>query len=215
MKKIIDATGFKEPLLRTLNEINRTDSVRLWSIQTLEVWREFERRSGLDGIFKADGRRIYPDFRFSYRWLMGQMRNRIFNYKGGYPIWAWVYPKPDLRGGAHLSKGAKGVRIEFLLPLPHVLLLDFGAWHFVLNGEHLGLSEQEDEDFERLLPQGKRKYQEVPPAYKEKIEQSWEKVFDLVALNRSDWAGPVRYIQAVTEYIPRHNVVGVTRFIQR
>jgi hypothetical protein len=70
----------------------------LWSIQTDAAWRELRERSALAG--RAD--RVFPEFLPAYQWMMRQMTQRLPSYGGGYPVWVWLRPKPDLRRTALL-----------------------------------------------------------------------------------------------------------------
>ena len=171
-----------------------TDTLRVWTIQHIEAWEPFQR----DGVLKGDGRRIFPEFRPAYHWLKDQMARRIAGYSGGYPVWLWYVPKPDLRSSGHLPRGASGVRIELEIPRSRILLMDFQAWHCVLMGQYLALSSPEDREW------GKRE-----------VRHSWERIFDLPALNRSHLWRPVRQIQGVTEYVRMEEVTEIRPFTAR
>lgn len=169
--------------------------LRVWTIQRIGWWQQLQTRRVLGG----DGRRIWPEMRPPYRWLMGQMRQRITGYNSGWPIWFWHSPKPDLRRRAHLPKGERGVRLEIEIPAARALLLDFESWHCVLNNGHLALSEQEYDG----------------NASQEKREASWQRVFDLDALRQSpDW-GPIDRIQGVTEHVRLDEVRRIDEFTAR
>ncbi len=189
--------------IETIIEVMKKQSVvRLWTIQPWEVWEEFQSK----GILRGDGRRVDPEFRFAYKWMMGQMKKRLPDYTGRYPIWVWCYPKPDLRRNGYLPAKRSGVRIECLIPQARVLLSDFDTWHCVLNPDYIGLSQGEEEVWqERLLQMEWRncfeRYQKLPPNLKEWMEESWERIFGLEELNASKWTGPIRYIQGVLEEI--------------
>ncbi len=110
--------------------------VILWTIQTEAAVLRLQRT----GVLRADGRRICKEHRPAYRWIFGQMRERIGPPPSGvrYPIWAWRIwtprsPKSDLRSRAHLAVGTKGARIEFEAAEDRILESDFDGWHAVLN----------------------------------------------------------------------------------
>ena len=77
--------------------------------------------------------------------------------KNIYPIWFWHQYKnskskrPDLRESGLLSKGTKGVLIEFEKPETEILLSDFNLWHFVLNYWHIANNEEQELEFNKLL----------------------------------------------------------------
>jgi Domain of unknown function (DUF3841) len=73
----------------------------LWSIQTDAAWLELRERGTLEG--RAD--RVFPAFLPAYQWMMGQMARRLPGYGGGYPVWVWRRPKPDLRRTANAPAG--------------------------------------------------------------------------------------------------------------
>jgi hypothetical protein len=183
-------------------------SIRVWTIQHADWWERL--RCGR--LLRGDGRRVWPEFRSAYRWLMQQMAKRVPDYGGGYPIWFWHSPKPDLRHRAHLPPGAYGVRIEAQLPVGRALLLGFDAWHCVLNHWRLSLTSREDSSWDKRTAQQNGP---LPAALEEKLQATWERVFDLAALNRSPLWRPVRNIQAVAEYIRLGEIIHVDRFSAR
>ena len=67
-------------------------------------------------MLTGDGRRVDRHLRRPYRWIRARMAERIPGTPGGYPVWAWYRPKPDLRHVAYLPAGTPGVRVEFLAP---------------------------------------------------------------------------------------------------
>lgn len=171
-----------------------TDTLRVWTIQRMEAWKSFRR----DGVLGGDGRRIWSEFRPAYHWLKDQMARRIAGYSGGYPVWLWHVPKPDLRSSGHLPRGARGIRIELEMPRARILLMDFQAWHCTLMGQFLELSAREDREWKRRA-----------------VRRSWERVFDLPALNRSRLWRPVRQVQGVTEYVRMEEVTEIRPFTAR
>lgn len=183
-------------------------SLRLWTVQHESAWEQAEMASAL----RADGRRVYPCFRQAYRWMSGQMRRRLGHSKSAYPIWAWLRPKPDLRCSNHLEPGTPGVCVEFRIPGEHLLLSSLDAWTVVLNYGYLSLTEEEHDQWERRRKPGVSRHVNNGP---EDVEKSWERIFDLEALDGSHWMGPVGSIQATLPEIPIEAVLGVRRFTAR
>jgi len=121
------------------------------------------------------------------------------------PIWVWSQwwgdrRRPDLRASGHLPKGACGVRVECKVDHDRVLLSDFELWHFVLNYGYLAKSENEDEEFEKELTAaglslaGCSLRNPLPDTqFRQKIEQSWERIFDLT------WTDPDHAIVSPTK----------------
>ncbi len=162
--------------------------MELWTIQTFEAWEQTIR----EGVLYGSREYAEPDFIPAYLWMSQQMRMKLplpTDSKAERPVWAWYQyrdinkRKPDLREGAHLPRGTKGVRIKFLKENQQVLLSDFDLWHYVLNYWYLPATLSEGEDFEeRLSQQGLSFYDSNPlPDAKchRMIEDSWQRIFDL------------------------------------
>ena len=63
---------------------------------------------------------------------MQQMKQRLPNYRGEYPVWIWI-KKPDMRHSGHFEGGTKCVRLTLEIDPKNVLGSDFDDWHCVLN----------------------------------------------------------------------------------
>jgi len=176
-----------------------TEPLHVWTIQTLGCWEAFQR----EGILRADGRRVWPEHRVAYHWLRSQMASRITSYHGGFPVWFWHTPKPDLRASAHLPSGTRGVRLELRIARERTLLLDFETWHCVLNGWALPLTWKEDRELERRS------------LSRREMHKLWERVFDLPALRRSKLWGRASRVQGVVEYLQIDEVIAVDGFVAR
>lgn len=185
--------------------------MKLWTIQHQSAWEKAE----ATGILKADGRRIEPDFRPAYRWLIEQMRQRLPDYRDNYPVWAWAQPKPDLRRPWHLRTGTLGVRIEFAADPDQVLLSHFDAWHAVLNDWYLSTSEADDDRHWQALQDNKNNPAELR-ILRAELEASWERVFDLELLaSNKDWWGESEIVQATLGHVCLDQVVKIDYFTAR
>ncbi|KFD41422.1 hypothetical protein DK28_0209190 [Peptococcaceae bacterium SCADC1_2_3] len=151
----------------------------------------------------------------AYRWMRERMQKQLPGYSGGYPVWLWHRPKPDLRRSGHLAKGSRAVLIEVLLPADRILLSDFDAWHCVLNRWFLYLSEKEEKFWEAGAPKDYHLHGRLPPELERELKASWERIFDLKAIAGSDWTTGEQYIQAVAEEIYLFEVARVKEFIAR
>ncbi len=165
-----------------------------WTIQMMDKWDEVQSLGYLIG----DEKYIWGDFIEPYHWMMGQMKKRLPNYTGEYPIWLWTN-RPDLRRSAHLERGEKGVLLKVELDEQDVLLSEFQAWHFVLNRTYFELEGDEDE----LVIE------------KDEIENSWEMIFELDVLKQHPNWGPTFHLQGVTGKIPIDKIKLVRDFIAR
>jgi hypothetical protein len=186
-------------------------TIRVWSIQHADCWELFQKQ----GFLRADGRRVSRHFLPAYRWLMEQMRERLPGYTGGFPVWFWSSPKPDLRQHGHLAPGVHGVRIELELPRERALLLDFETWHCVLNRWHLSRSWRESADWDRRTKGFDRCRATLPPPFEQELRTTWERIFDFELLRRTRIWGPIKQIQGVTGYVRLDEVRSVRDFTGR
>ena len=161
----------------------------VWSNLTTDAWDELQRT----GHLRASRQHIDADFMPAYIWMAEQMERRLGPRpsKDAMPIWVWWQwwsnrRRPDLRASGHLPKGTRGVRVECKVQDDRVLLSDFELWHYVLNYGYLPKTEKEGEEFEKELTAaglsltGCSLRNPLPNAeYRQKIEQSWERIFDL------------------------------------
>ena len=191
--------------------------VLLWTIRHAAEADILERT----GVLRASGRWAPRELAPAYRWMAAQLTARVGPppARGAYPLWAWhrwkglQQAKPDLRASAHLRSGQPGVRVAFELDRDEVLLSDFDAWHAVLNRHYLATSPTDEQAFERRLA---RAGHPPPAALTARIEQSWERIFDLRrALRgwREDFAA--LSIQATFWELRLAQVVEWRRFVAR
>jgi len=165
-------------------------------LQELSVWEKAIRRGYLQGYKK------YAMFPEAYVWMIEQMKNRLPNYKGEYPVWLWV-KKPDMRSSGHFAGNTKCVRLTLELNREDILKSDFDDWHSVLNNSICATNEQEYDDF-----------------YAGKLsktkEETWERIFDIERERDPMWDGvQPRRLQAVTGPVPLSKVVRVEHFVSR
>lgn len=161
--------------------------MKLWTIQQIDFLNVLKENQVVHGKKEY----IDNDFEFGYEWMIDQMKKRIGTCVNNncYPIWAWFQyesinkPKPDLRSSGFLPKGTKGVRLEIEKEDDSVMLSDFELWHIPLSYKTLiANSEHELKEFEIELTNkglGNASFDKLPDHYKEKIVNSWDKIFDL------------------------------------
>jgi hypothetical protein len=160
-----------------------------WTIQGMEAWEQAQAVGYLAGNKEYI---CHPSWSQPYEWLMGQMRQRLGMAQPHYPVWMWC-TRPDLRQRCHVSKGEHAVLLRVELDAQHVLLSDFGAWHYVLND--WVLEAYEGEVIEK--------------------EKSWERIFDFDFLRAyPDWFSEPEP-QATTGAIPLRNLKLVREFVGR
>lgn len=166
-----------------------------WTVQELRVWEIAQHKGYLEGNSEFA---MYPD---AYKWMIEQMKARLPNYNGEYPIWLWV-KKPDMRSTGHFVGGTKCVRLTLDLDEEDVLISDFERWHIVLNDSYCSDNEQEDNDFYNGNLQISK-------------EQSWERIFDLHREVDTEWTGNNNWLQGTTGRIYLDRVKKVEYFTTR
>jgi hypothetical protein len=194
----------------------------LWTIQTQAAVEALARR----GELVADGGEPEPGFERAYGWMSARMTGRLGAAPpGARPIWAWHTwqsgrERPDLRSREHLPSGTRGARIELEIDPGRVLLSDFSLWHFALNYWYLPSSPADEESFEALLrAAGLDPYRTKPlpdPAFHARMEESWDRIFDLESVIEGVTDEPgQRCVQATLWRVPVCAVRGITRFVAR
>jgi Domain of unknown function (DUF3841) len=167
-----------------------------WTMQTIEAWEQAVKQGFLVGDKDLA---MFPE---SYQWMMRQMKQKLPEYQGEYPVWLWV-KKPDMRSTGHFSGGTKCVRLKLELNDKDVLISDFEDWHFVLNNWFCSDNEEEDRNFEQgILSISK--------------EDSWQRIFDQRRVRDPEWHGTCeRLLQGVTGQIELSAVKKVEQFVTR
>lgn len=189
--------------------------MKLWTIQPIQIWDLLQQQ----GYYHGDKKYIKEEFFLrSYDWIKQQLAKKTGVMKDYYPVWVWA-KKPDLRTGGHLPKGTKGVRLELEIDENKVLFSDFKLWHFVLNYWYIPNTMEEGDKFDLelekigLMPNRKISF---PEFLHNKIENSWQKIFDLnwhaegIADKKAD-----KIIQGVVWEIRLEEIVSVKEFIAK
>jgi hypothetical protein len=143
------------------------------------------------------------------------MHRRVPGYGGAFPVWFWYSPRPDLRHSAHLARGERGFRIELELPRDVVLLFDFEAWHCVLNRWHLSASWRESLESDRKTKGLDQFRATLPSALDAELQATWERVFDMELVRRTELWGPGDSIQGVSDRVLLSEVRNVREFAAR
>lgn len=204
-------------------------NITLWTIQPIEWYK----RLLTDGIIYGDAKLSdwYTErelgFRFAYDWLMGEMEKRISPrpFADAVPVWAWYHylnskkKRPDLRCAGHLTKGEKGVRIEFIKPENQILLSDFDLWHLGLNYCYIAETEEKNDVFDELLKSHSVKFIDrgkYPPIAQKMVVDSWQKVLDMDYHSEYS-ASPFekKSIQATFWSLSVDEIVKVDKFVAR
>lgn len=206
--------------------------MRIWTIQPESAWNQLQQT----GLLETDTAKLIADYGDlwdwtiePYEWLAEQMSRRILPRPrvDAYPLWGWYQfcgvkrMKPDLRCAGFVPRGRREVRIEVELPDDAVLLSDFDLWHLPLNCHYLARSLKEDDRWDRELRSrgyfyNPKRLSALPEDLRERVERSWEQVFDLTTSNRY-WGTKrdSRRIQATFWKLTRDQVRAVTHFVGR
>ncbi|GGG61298.1 DUF3841 domain-containing protein [Hymenobacter glacieicola] len=156
----------------------------LWTVQDYLAWEKAQEVGYLTGNV---GYLLQKD---SYDWMVQQMKTRLGISEDFYPVWAWG-ERPDLRQRGFGTGGLVLLRLE--VNEARVLASDYNAWHYVLNGWHLQLYDNEPVD----------------------MEASWERVFDFKLLELyPDWLDRV-IPQYTTDKVAVSNIKLIKRFVGR
>ena len=176
--------------------------MQLWTIQGIEIYERVKR----DGIAYCTepNWKDSEEFMYAYRWIARQMRQRIGEppLEGvEYPMWAWYQyesakKKKPTRSPHNIPEGISAY-MEIEVPDNEVLLSDFDLWHFALNQWALDDSKI-DKEIERLEKEaGQRlEYAEYPQPLRDRIEKTWEGIFDLERRGKREKYKRNRSIQA-------------------
>jgi hypothetical protein len=151
--------------------------IRVYSYQKPEGWRASLERGYLTG---NHGHGDDDDFwEFPYRWMRDRMAERIPEFSGDLPVWAW----PKRENGKKRIRDPYS-RITALVPRKRILPSCYDLWHMHLNNGFIATSEEEYEEYESLYP--KHLAPGADPEHQRHVERHWEMVFD-IAQTRSPW----------------------------
>lgn len=184
-----------------------------WAFLSWPEWRALR----TNGRLHRDDRhieRVEEFFREPYAWMRGEMAARIPGYRGGWPIWCWVRPKPSLWQEAITTPmGAPCVRLELRLPSNRLLCSDFGVWHFPLNRSPVCFTEAEDAWWDAHPAH----YDLMDDTLRAQVRATWPRIFDLDAILRSpsyhDGDASRQDVQAVVEELSMEDVVRVVPYL--
>lgn len=164
----------------------------LWTIQNADAYENMKKV----GVLRANDNYIFMDFNpTAYHWMANKLEAKCPkpDCKMQYPVWAWYMKdgkrkRRDLRCAGYGKRGEEMVQITIEVPNNQVLLSDFDAFHFVLSDLYLPTSEEDSLRFESDLKNDSFTWgdlqlgetdNDLKKTYREKVVDSWEKIFDL------------------------------------
>jgi hypothetical protein len=197
----------------------RPETLRLWSIQPLTTWEQLRRYQSLYvDLDKIDDPDFILNYLWMYDWMREQMAQRLPNYGGHYPWWAYFRPKPDLRRKIWEIEafGTRYVRLELAIEPDRVLLSNLEAWWSGM-GDYcfVAFDDSDGEAWKSETEQQGLGFASwpLPEPWHTRRVASWERIFDLDALARGGkWPGK---LQATFERLDLADVVAVTEFTAR
>lgn len=192
--------------------------MRLWTIQGIEIYKQIKSNGYAYCSNPSWGDE--PCFMYAYRWMAQQMRQRIGEppiKEIEYPIWAWYQydsskkRKPP-RSTVNVPEGLSAY-MEIEMPDNDVLLSDFDSWSSVLNQGPIDDWKRIYKTIDALEKEEGRylQYGDYPQNIRDRIEKSWETIFDLN--RRDDIVGKKhkrnRSIQATFWILKKEHIVSV------
>lgn len=161
------------------------------------------------GVLRADPSRTPPEFQEAYAFMRAEHARRVPGSTGGPLLWAWARTTREhlvdtVRQTARCRERPQ-VLLTCRVPRERVLLSEFVAWHDVLNRclvvDDLPPQAQE-EAIEAFWEQrerdglGELPLAQWPPALREQVLRSWQRIFDRRAHARgSTWQGCVEHLE--------------------
>lgn len=159
----------------------------LWTIQRLPVW-ECLRAQGTYTAPRPEARFATAENVAAYDWMILQMRERGIEVDPhAVPCWAWYAYRfglnrgtPTIRSSGLLPKGTRAVLLELRVPTVEVVLSQFFMWEEVFAGGYVPLDKT---DMER---------NDNDSLSRERILDSWPRIFDLECGSKELWKRPSR-----------------------
>lgn len=151
--------------------------MRIYTHQGQEAYENFQKK----GYFSGDLDYITQecDWPKAYYWMKTKMAERIPEFSGDYPIWAWPKRASTKPVSKPRSEDEK-YRIIALVPTSRILASDYTTWHCPLNNSPITRTERDFEEFSG------------------DVEKTWDRVFDFTPATNDDersWMGLGKKLQ--------------------
>ena len=188
--------------------------MKVYTIQSIDFWKTLMR----DGIVYCNQESYWcQNFRLQYDWMAEQMRKRIGEPplpEIKYPVWVWQQfnskkaPTPKMSPKEINPEENEAVMMELEVPDNEVLLSNLNLWMLPLNSWAIS-SKRENKMLYQELGEYEKTHgkcftmTEYPPAIRQKIIDSWVRVFDLDTFDpyRSSHIRKNRSIQGTIWYL--------------
>jgi hypothetical protein len=197
------------PIKRKIPDLGSGPTIELWTRMNRKFYEQLLR----NGVIRGSEDHVWAEFVEPYKWMIEQMKQRIPGFAGGYPIWAWTRRK-DAEWSGRPRKAHDRVLVRWRAPRDQVLLSDFFTWHAVLGGRLLARNEAEydawhEELEQRGLDRFGRHLDDYPPDIRERLEASWQLVFDGWDQIDGQWHGKHVRVQAVIPELRMNQVIAI------
>ena len=164
--------------------------MKLVTFQTKEAWKVLQKK----GILIANVANIdLQKYGVPYDWIVDKMKKRQISPQHGekYPLWAWA------KCGSSISPKKKKninhtvqnlVKITFEKPDKEVLVSDYIAYSFILNGQIVPKNKKEYISFLKEMEKKGISLEDLKNSVRhknnsripiDKIQKSWKRIFDL------------------------------------
>jgi len=174
--------------LRSLIELPPDAPVRVHTLQT-EAGIAVARKRG---YFSGDAASIETDwFLPAYDWMRERMAERIPDFSGDLPVWAWAKRRIGRRK-RDPDSGERRTRITALIPRRRILFSCFHDWHDCLNGMPITQDEDEWLAYEKVFAIHDR-----GDAHRTFVQSTWHRIFDIHHPRdavTSEWRGSNRHV---------------------
>ena len=189
----------------------RQSEISAWTVQPWAIWERLQAGESLvvDWNYSAS-------LHLSYDWLRESLCQRLPNYSGRYPWWAYL-ERPDLRTFRHRQPlGNPQVLLELSLPRSLTAIVPAWAWELIFDGRFVSRDQRESDEWTQRLEQEQTDDPPLPlpEPWRSELYASWDTIFD-PAFPRTGWNKPHSHSleEAVFERLDRSLVRRATRFV--
>lgn len=177
-----DIKDVSEGQLAQLMRMPPHELVRVYTRQHQDAWRVARDRGYLTGSHGVEDEEVNGDFQYPYEWMRRMMAERIPDFTGDLPVWAWVKRQNERKWVTSWNVADRAIipvmpRIIALVPRQRILLSCYDLWHAHLNNWNIALSEEEERAYDARWPSYKIPGED--PEYQEDTEVNWPLVLDL------------------------------------
>lgn len=181
--------------------------VRLYSYQEQFAWDRAQNMgfwTGFPNLYDDEEDRKW---KYAYEWMIARMSERVPNFSGDYPMWAWT-KRPCTKPKKH-RKGS--IRLTVLVPRERIVFSDYDLWHGVLNQWFISETEREWDIFNKEWPHDNL------DGFLDHIRPSWDRCLEFKASTSketTEWIGPYHscHVQACIDRFYWNEIVDVRRF---